>query len=96
MRLRLRLRVLGRRLKRSLYEWFWKDFLCRTEQFTDQFIRMAKKWPLVWVLVPAAIIVFFGWYSIVKLDEGKWWWMIGFTGVVVFVCWLLLHLGGFC
>jgi hypothetical protein len=75
------------------YVWFWRDFLCRTEQFTDQFRRMAKKYPVIWIIFPALLIVVY--FAKVSGKNPKWLWLtIGFL-IVCFFTWLLIHLGGF-
>ncbi len=77
------------------YKYIWKDFLCRTEPFTDQFRRMARKFPVLWVVFPALIIVVYFALVIYKAKRYRWAWILAGLGLVVFITWLLLHLGGF-
>ncbi len=77
------------------YKWFWRDFLMRTEPFTFQFRRMAKKFPLLWVLFPALVIVAYFGFVIYRVKGYKWVWILVGLGLVTFITWLLLHLGGF-
>ncbi|KKN70449.1 hypothetical protein LCGC14_0431440 [marine sediment metagenome] len=79
----------------KVYKWFWRDFLMRREPFTFQFRRMAKKWPLVWIIFPALLIVGYFVFVIYKVKAYKWAWIIGGLALVGFITWLLLHLGGF-
>jgi len=77
------------------YKWFWQDFLCRTEPFTFEFRRMAKKWPVIWVIFPALIIVVYFMLVIYRAKKSMWAWvLLGFI-LTAFITWLLLHLGGF-
>jgi hypothetical protein len=74
------------------YYWFWHDFQCRTEPYTYEFRRMAKKYPILWILFPAILIFVYFWK--VASVRGKGYWLIGLI-VTIFFTWLLLHLGGF-
>jgi hypothetical protein len=75
----------------AMYRWFWKEFLCRLEPFTTQFIRMAKKWPWVWFALPLFTIVGVA-YSVYKRH---WFavvvWFLLSAGLIL----LIIHLGGF-
>ena len=77
------------------YKWFWHDFLARQEAFTFQFRRMAKKFPLFWILFPALVIVIYFVFVIYRVKRYRWAWILGGLGLVSFITWLLLHLGGF-
>ena len=75
------------------YKWIWRDFLCRLEPFTNQFRRMAKKFPVLWVVFPALIIVAYFAFVIYRVKTYRWLWISVGLGIVIFVTWLLLHLG---
>lgn len=79
----------------KLYTFIWRDFLMRTEPFTFQFRRMAKKFPVVWVVFPALIIVVYFALVIYKVKRYRWAWIVVGLGLVTFLTWLLLHLGEF-
>ena len=77
------------------YKWFWQDFLMRTEPFTSQFKRMARKFPVVWVLFPALVIVVYFAFVIWGVKRLRWLWFILGIWLTICITWLLLHLGEF-
>ena len=77
------------------YKFFWADFLCRAEPFTYEFRRFAAKYPWLWIIGIALILIAYVIWLVYRCATNKWFYLIIFSIMTIFGIWITLHLGGY-